>query len=285
MLPEGSFKGKTVLVTGGGTGLGKSMATYLSSLGANIIICSRKLPVLEATAAEIKAATGGEVLAVACDVRDYTHIENVLAEGIKAFGRIDVLINNAAGNFVSPTERLSHRAFESVIGIVLQGTINMTLAVGKYWIKEGIKGNILSVVTTYAWTGSAYVVPSATAKAGVLALTRSLAVEWGTKYGIRLTAVAPGPFPTEGAWSRLLPGDLADKFDPANKIPLKRFGEHPELANLVAYLVSDYAAYINGDCITIDGGEWLKGAGEFSAMEAVSEEQWDMLEMMSKPKK
>ncbi len=285
MLPEGSFKGKTVLVTGGGTGLGKSMATYLSSLGANIIICSRKLPVLEATAAEIKAATGGEVLAVACDVRDYTHIENVLAEGIKAFGRIDILINNAAGNFISPTERLSHRAFESVIGIVLQGTINMTLAVGKYWIKEGIKGNILSVVTTYAWTGSAYVVPSATAKAGVLALTRSLAVEWGTKYGIRLTAVAPGPFPTEGAWSRLLPGDLADKFDPANKIPLKRFGEHPELANLVAYLVSDYAAYINGDCITIDGGEWLKGAGEFSAMEAVSEEQWDMLEMMSKPKK
>ena len=285
MLPEGSFKGKTVLVTGGGTGLGKSMATYLSSLGANIIICSRKLPVLEATAAEIKAATGGEVLAVACDVRDYTHIENVIAEGIKAFGRIDVLINNAAGNFISPTERLSHRAFESVIGIVLQGTINMTLAVGKYWIKEGIKGNILSVVTTYAWTGSAYVVPSATAKAGVLALTRSLAVEWGTKYGIRLTAVAPGPFPTEGAWSRLLPGDLADKFDPANKIPLKRFGEHPELANLVAFLVSDYAAYINGDCITIDGGEWLKGAGEFSAMEAVSEEQWDMLEMMSKPKK
>jgi NAD(P)-dependent dehydrogenase (short-subunit alcohol dehydrogenase family) len=285
MLRDGAFEGKTILVTGGGTGLGKSMATYFSELGANVVICSRKLEVLTATANEITAKTGNKVLPVACDVRDYAQVENVIQTAVAAFGSIDALVNNAAGNFVSPTERLSNRAFESVIGIVLQGTINMTLATGKYWIANKIKGTVLNIVTTYAWTGTGYTVPSATAKAGVLAMTRSLAVEWGTKYGIRMNAVAPGPFPTEGAWSRLLPGDLASKFDPANRIPLKRNGEHQELANLCAFLVSEYSAYINGDCITIDGGEWLRGAGQFSDMAAVTEEQWDMLEMMTKGKK
>lgn len=285
MLRDDAFKGQTIIVTGGGTGLGKSMATYFSELGANIVICSRKLDVLEKTAHEIQAKTGGLVLPIACDVRDYTQVENVITTAVAKFGRIDALVNNAAGNFVSPTERLSNRAFESVIGIVLQGTINMTLATGKYWIANKIKGTVLNIVTTYAWTGTGYTVPSATAKAGVLAMTRSLAVEWGSKYGIRLNAVAPGPFPTEGAWSRLLPGDLAAKFDPANRIPMKRNGEHQELANLCAFLVSDFSAYINGDCITIDGGEWLKGAGQFSAMEGVTEEMWDMLEMMNKGKK
>jgi NAD(P)-dependent dehydrogenase (short-subunit alcohol dehydrogenase family) len=285
MLRDDAFKGQTIIVTGGGTGLGKSMATYFSELGANIVICSRKMDVLEKTASEINAKTGGEVLPIACDVRDYAQVENVVAQAVAKFGRVDALVNNAAGNFVSPTERLSNRAFESVIGIVLQGTINMTLATGKYWIANNIKGTVLNIVTTYAWTGTGYTVPSATAKAGVLAMTRSLAVEWGSKYGIRLNAVAPGPFPTEGAWSRLLPGDLAAKFDPANRIPLKRNGEHQELANLCAFLVSDFSAYINGDCITIDGGEWLKGAGQFSAMEGVTEDMWDMLEMMNKSKK
>ena len=285
MMRDDAFKGQTIIVTGGGTGLGKSMATYFSELGANIVICSRKLDVLTKTAAEITAKTGGEVLPIACDVRDYAQVEAVVQTAVARFGRVDALVNNAAGNFVSPTERLSNRAFESVIGIVLQGTINMTLATGKYWIANKIKGTVLNIVTTYAWTGTGYTVPSATAKAGVLAMTRSLAVEWGSKYGIRLNAVAPGPFPTEGAWSRLLPGDLAAKFDPANRIPMKRNGEHQELANLCAFLVSDFSAYINGDCVTIDGGEWLKGAGQFSAMEAVTEEMWDMLEMMNKGKK
>ena len=284
MLKPDALKNKTILITGGGTGLGKSMSKYFLQLGANVVICSRKLPVLEATAAEITAKTGNKVLPVACDVRDYAQVEAVVAAAVAAFGSIDALVNNAAGNFVSPTERLSNRAFESVIGIVLQGTINMTLAVGKYWIDAKIRGTVLNIVTTYAWTGTGYTVPSAAAKAGVLAMTRSLAVEWGTKYGIRMNAVAPGPFPTEGAWSRLLPGDLASKFDPANRIPLKRNGEHQELANLCAFLVSDFSAYINGDCITIDGGEWLKGAGQFSAMDAVTEEQWDMLAAMTKGK-
>ncbi len=282
LMRDDAFKGKTIIVSGGGTGLGKSMATYFSELGANIVICSRKIAVLEATAAEITAKTGNSVLPIACDVRNYEQVENVITTAVAKFGSVDVLVNNAAGNFVSPTERLSNRAFESVIGIVLQGTINMTLATGKYWIKNQIKGTVLNIVTTYAWTGSGYVVPSATAKAGVLAMTRSLAVEWGTKYGIRLNAVAPGPFPTEGAWSRLLPGELADKFSPENRIPLKRNGEHQELSNLCAFLVSDFSAYINGDCITIDGGEWLRGAGQFSDFNAVSEEQWDMLEAFRK---
>ena len=284
MLRDNALANKTIIVSGGGTGLGKSMATYFAELGANIVICSRKIEVLEATAAEITEKTGSRVLAVACDVRNYAEVENVVAKAVEQFGRIDILVNNAAGNFVSPTERLSNRAFESVIGIVLQGTINMTLATGKYWIKHSIQGTVLNIVTTYAWTGSGYVVPSATAKAGVLAMTRSLAVEWGTKYGIRLNAVAPGPFPTEGAWSRLLPGDLGAKFSPEARIPLKRNGEHQELANLCAFLISEFSAYINGDCITIDGGEWLRGAGQFSDFNAVSEEQWDMLAMMQKGK-
>lgn len=280
MLRDNALKGKTILVTGGGTGLGKSMATYFSSLGANVAIFSRKMPVLEAAAKEIEEKTGGSVLPVTGDVRDYESIERLLELVVAKYGQVDVLVNNAAGNFVSPTERLSHRAFESVLGIVLQGTTNCTLALGKYWIKNKIKGNVLSITTTYAWTGSGYVVPSACAKAGVLAMTRSLAVEWGKKYGIRCNAIAPGPFPTEGAWSNLLPGDLEEKFSPDNKIPIGRYGDHQELANLAAYLVSDFAAYVNGEVVTIDGGEWLQGAGEFNDFSAVTDEMWDMFASM-----
>lgn len=283
MLRDNALSGKVIIVTGGGTGLGRSMSKYFLELGAKVVITSRKLPILEETAAELRTETGGEVLALACDVRQYEQVENVLAETIKTFGKIDVLVNNAAGNFISPTERLSPRAFDTVVDIVLKGSYYFSLAVGKYWIEQEIPGNILSIVTTYAWTGSGYVVPSACGKAGVLALMRSLAVEWG-KYGIRCNAIAPGPFPTPGAWDRLFPEPLRKQFNPESKIPVGRVGDHQELANLAAYLVSDYAAFVNGEVVTIDGGEWLKGAGEFSYLDALSNDMWDDLAAMGKGK-
>jgi NAD(P)-dependent dehydrogenase (short-subunit alcohol dehydrogenase family) len=280
MLPPETFKNKTVIITGGGTGLGKSIGTYLSSLGANIVITSRRQEVIDEAAKEIEEQTGFPVLAVKGDVRIIEDVEKVLSSAIERFGKVDHLINNAAGNFVSPTERLSNRAFESVIGIVLQGSINFTLTVGKYWIKEQIKGSILNITTTYAFTGTAFTVPSACAKGGVLAMTRSLAVEWGKKYGIRVNAVSPGPFPTEGAWSRLLPDNMKDLVDFAKKVPVGRVGEHQELSNLCAYVLSDYAAYINGADINIDGGEWLMGAGQFNQFLNIPEAMWDILDKM-----
>ncbi len=285
MLRDDALKGKTIVVTGGGSGLGKSMSTYFLELGANVVITSRDLEKLKNTASELEAQTGGKVLPVQCDVRNYEEVEAMVKASVDEFGSVDVLLNNAAGNFISPTERLSANAFDTIIDIVLKGSKNCTLAFGKHWIdKKQTNKIILNIVTTYAWTGSAYVVPSATAKAGVLAMTRSLAVEWA-KYGIRSNAIAPGPFPTKGAWDRLLPGDLKEKFDLAKKVPLKRVGDHQELANLAAYLVSDFSSYVNGEVITIDGGEWLKGAGQFNLLEAVPEEMWDMLEQMIKAKK
>ena len=277
MLKEGSLKGKNILITGGGTGLGRSMGEYFLELGANLVITSRKMDVLQQTADEMMAKKGGEVLALACDVRDIAQIESMWSEAVGKFGQIHVVLNNAAGNFISPTERLSVNAFNTVLDIVLKGTSQVTLTAGKHWIANKQPGVFLNIVTTYAWTGSGYVVPSAAAKAGVLALTRSLAVEWA-KYGIRSNAIAPGPFPTEGAWSRLLPGDLVKKFDPAKKVPVGRVGEHQELANLAAYLVSDFSAYVNGEVMTIDGGEWLKGAGEFNNFDMIPQEMWDMME-------
>jgi NAD(P)-dependent dehydrogenase (short-subunit alcohol dehydrogenase family) len=289
MLQDGAMAGKTIVITGGGTGLGRSMGKYFLQLGANLVIASRKKDVLDKTAAELEAETGGKVLAIECDVRKYEEVENVLKLSIEKFGSVTGLLNNAAGNFISPTERLSPKAFDVVVDIVLRGSYNFTLAFGKHWIAAKQPATILNIVTTYAWTGSGYVVPSACAKAGVLALTRSLAVEWA-KYGIRSNAIAPGPFPTEGAWSRLFPAEamgkeLAAKFDPANKIPLKRVGEHQELANLAAYLMSDYSAYINGEVVVIDGGEWLQGAGEFSQLDAVPKASWDFLEQVVRGKK
>ncbi|MEE1899290.1 SDR family oxidoreductase [Flavobacterium rakeshii] len=285
MLRDNALEGKVIVVTGGGSGLGKSMTKYFMELGAKVAITSRDLEKLQNTAKELEQETGGTCLAVQCDVRHYEEVENMLQAVLKEYGKVDVLLNNAAGNFISPTERLSANAFDTIIDIVLKGSKNCTLAFGKHWIDTKQENTaILNIVTTYAWTGSAYVVPSATAKAGVLAMTRSLAVEWA-KYGIRSNAIAPGPFPTKGAWDRLLPGDLKEKFDLAKKVPLKRVGDHQELANLAAYLVSDYSAYVNGEVITIDGGEWLKGAGQFNLLEAIPEEMWDMLEAMIKAKK
>lgn len=285
MLRDGALEDKVIVVTGGGSGLGKSMTKYFLELGAKVAITSRNLEKLQTTAQELEQETGGKCLAIQCDVRHYDQVEAMLQHTLDTFGKVDVLLNNAAGNFISPTERLSSNAFDTIIDIVLKGTKNCTLAFGKHWIdKKETNKTILNIVTTYAWTGSSYVVPSATAKAGVLAMTRSLAVEWA-KYGIRSNAIAPGPFPTKGAWDRLLPGDLKDQFDLAKKVPLKRVGDHQELANLAAYLVSDFADYLNGEVITIDGGEWLKGAGQFNLLEAIPEEMWDMLEMMIKAKK
>lgn len=285
MLRDDALKGKTIVVTGGGSGLGKAMTTYFLELGANVVITSRNLEKLQKVKEELESQTGGKVLPVQCDVRNYDEVEAMVAASIKEFGSVDVLLNNAAGNFISPTERLSANAFDTIIDIVLKGTKNCTLAFGKHWIeKKETNKTVLNIVTTYAFTGSAYVVPSATAKAGVLAMTRSLAVEWA-KYGIRFNAIAPGPFPTKGAWDRLLPGDLKEKFDPAKKVPVKRVGEHQELANLAAYLVSDFSAYINGEVVVIDGGEWLQGAGQMNQLEEVPQQMWDMLEAMIRNQK
>ena len=279
MLKEDSLKDKVIIITGGGTGLGKAMGKYFSELGAKLIITSRKIDVLKKTADEISTVTNNELFPFPCDVSDYKQVEDLLKASIEKFGKVDALVNNAAGNFISPTERLSNKAFDIIINIVLKGTYNCTLAFGKHWIEKKQSATVLNIVTTYSWTGSAFVVPSAAAKAGVLAITRSLAVEWA-KYGIRFNAIAPGLFPTKGAWERLLPGDLQNKFDLKKKVPLQRVGEHQELANLAAYLVSDLSSFINGEVVAIDGGEWLNGAGQFNILQALPTEMWDQIEKM-----
>lgn len=282
MFREDLLKDKTIIVTGGGTGLGKSMATRFGELGANLVIASRREDVIQSAAEELRQ-TGADVLGLSCDVRKPNSVEAMVEAAKKKFGKIDVLLNNAAGNFISPTENLSPSGFKVVVDIVLNGTFNCTLAVGKEMIAQG-GGTMLNIVTTYAWTGSGYVVPSAAAKAGVLAITRSLAVEWA-KYGIRMNAIAPGPFPTEGAWSRLAPPGLGIEKRMKNRIPLKRFGEHIELANLASYLISDEAGYINGEVVTIDGGEWLKGAGEFNDLDKVPKMAWKAMAALRKRSK
>lgn len=277
MFTPDLLAGKTVFVTGGGTGLGKAMTSRFLTLGANVVIASRKLSVLEAATAELQGSLNpvGTILPLALDVRDYRAVEMALQQTIDQFGQVDVLVNNAAGNFVSPTERLSSKAFDVIVDIVLRGSYNCTLAFGKHWIANKQKARVLNIVTTYAWTGSGYVVPSAVSKAGVLAMTRSLAVEWA-KYGITMNAIAPGPFPTKGAWSRLVPPGVEQKM--VQRVPLGRVGEQSELGNLAAFLISDFSGFINGEVVTIDGGEWLKGAGEFNLLDFLSQEQWDMME-------
>ncbi len=277
------LKGKTIIITGGGTGLGKSMAVRFAELGANLVLTSRRQNVLDETSAEIKQATGAKILTVAADIRSPEQVADMVAQSVSRFKKIDGLLNNAAGNFISPTEKLSENAFKTIVDIVLLGSFNCILNAGKEMIKSG-GGNILSIVTTYAWTGSGYVVPSASAKAGVLAMTRSLAVEWA-KYNIRSNAIAPGPFPTKGAWSRLVPPGLNIEKKMKERVPMKRFGKHEELANLAAYLMADGSAYINGDVITIDGGEWLKGAGQFNALDKVPQLAWKAMAAARRRKK
>jgi NAD(P)-dependent dehydrogenase (short-subunit alcohol dehydrogenase family) len=279
MFQSDLLAGKRILITGGGSGLGKSMGRRFLELGAALAICGRRQEVLEATAAEHRAATGGEVVTSGCDVRDVDAVEAMI-EQLSAERPLDALVNNAAGNFLCRSEELSPRAIDAVLGIVLRGSANCTLACGRRWLRQGASGTVLSITTTYAWTGSAYVLPSAMAKAGVLAMTQSLAVEWGGR-GIRLNAIAPGPFPTQGAWERLVPKpELAQHFETRN--PPGRPGAHRELADLAAFLLADGSAYINGEVVTIDGGGWLQGAGSFSFLQdMLSEADWQAL----KPKK
>lgn len=278
MFRSDLLAGKRVLVTGGGTGLGKSMARRFLELGAALVICGRRADVLRETAEELARTTGGTVATHAVDIRDAAAVE-AMVEAIWADGPLDALVNNAAGNFIARTEDLSPRALDAVVNIVLHGTAYVTLACGKRWLAAKRKATVLSIVTTYAWTGSAYVVPSAMAKAGVLAMTRSLAVEWGGR-GVRLNAIAPGPFPTPGAWERLVPrAEFARSLETSN--PLGRPGEHIELANLASFLLADEAGYINGECVTIDGGEWLQGAGQFSFLRKMTDADWDSI----KPRK
>ncbi|RED40369.1 SDR family oxidoreductase [Paenibacillus sp. VMFN-D1] len=271
---------KVVLITGGATGLGRAMGEKFVRLGAKLAIAGRREEVLKQTAEQF-LDSGYKIFYAPCDVREPAQIAEFADAVERHFGRIDILVNNAAGNFISPTERLSPRAVDAVLNIVLHGTFYASLEIGKRWIDRGQGGTMLNIVTTYASsTGSSFVVPSAAAKAGVLALTRSLAVEWA-RYGIRQVAIAPGPFPTEGAWSRLSPTPELEQ-QMIDRVPLRRVGNKEELANLAAYLVSDYAGYINGEVVTIDGGEWLQGAGEFNDLRSVTEEQWDALAKLTR---
>ncbi|GGG79417.1 SDR family oxidoreductase [Paenibacillus radicis (ex Gao et al. 2016)] len=279
LFADDLLQDKVVLITGGATGLGRALAEKFAALGARVAIASRREEILKQASIEMSTEQN-PVFYKSCDVREPAQIEELISAVEHHFGRIDVLVNNAAGNFISPTEKLSPRAVDAVLNIVLHGTFYTTLEVGKRWIEQGHRGTMLNIVTTYASTGSGYVVPSAAAKAGVLALTRSLAVEWA-RYGIRQAAIAPGPFPTEGAWSRLSPTpEFEQKM--IDRIPLRRTGEKEELANLAAFLISDYASYINGEVVTIDGGEWLQGAGQFNGLRDVTPQQWEILSELTR---
>jgi len=277
MFQAGMLQGRAIFLTGGGSGLGKSMALRFAGLGARLFLIGRREQPLGETCEEVRRA-GGTAAFATCDVRDYAAVEAAAAKAYEEFGRIDTVINNAAGNFMARTEKLTPNAFNVVVGIVLNGTFHCTQAFAKRWIATKRGGNVLNIVTTYAAAncGSAFVIPSACAKAGVLAMTTSLAVEWA-KYRIRLNAIAPGPFPTEGAWSRLIPTKQFEEHARESH-PMKRFGRHAELTNLAAFLISDMAEYINGECVVIDGALWLRGAGEFNDLLALSESDWEQME-------
>ncbi|QUD90052.1 SDR family oxidoreductase [Phenylobacterium montanum] len=270
MFKPGLMKGQRILITGGGTGLGKVMAEACLMLGAEVYICGRRGGVLEETAKELTGAHGGKVVPLACDIRVPEAISETLDTVWADGGALTGLVNNAAGNFISRTEDLSPRGFDAIANIVFRGSFFMTLDCGKRWLAEGAKGSVLSILTTWVWHGSPFTVPSAMSKAGLNVMTQSLAVEWGNR-GIRLNAIAPGPFPTEGAWARLNPGGSRSG-DSTN--PMGRVGEMPELANLAVYLLDPGSAYVNGQTIAIDGGAHLATGGGFSGLKSWTDEQW-----------
>ena len=283
MFQHDLLKGRAIFLTGGGTGLGRCMALHFAKLGARLFIIGRREEPLRKTCEEIHR-DGGAAAFTTCDVREYDAVESAMSAAENHWGEIDTLVNNAAGNFMARTEKLSPNAFQAVVGIVLNGTFHCTQAFARRRIPKKLGGNVLNISTTYAAAncGSGYVVPSACAKAGVLAMTASLAVEWA-KYHIRVNAIAPGPFPTEGAWSRLIPSQQFEEHA-LNKHPMKRFGKHDELTNLAVFLISDMAEYINGECVVIDGGQWLRGAGEFNDLAMIPDAAWEQLEA-ARPKK
>ena len=261
--------GKSTLVTGGGSGLGKEIATALAASGSTVHICGRRASVLDAAA----AAIGKDVHWHACDIRDAEAVEAMMA-AIWAVGPLTGLVNNAAANFIAPTKDLSPRGFRAITSTVMDGSFHVTLAAGKRWIAEGIPGSVVSNLVTWIWSGSAFVVPSAMAKTALHAMTMSLAVEWG-KYGIRLNATAPGPFPTEGAWEKLNPiPDAQSSATSADTVPLGRFGEMPELQNLIVFLLSDGCRYLTGQTIAIDGGQHLASPSTFADLTGMTDEQW-----------
>jgi NAD(P)-dependent dehydrogenase (short-subunit alcohol dehydrogenase family) len=274
--------GKTTVITGGGSGLGRSMALRFAALGAAVGVLGRRPGPIEETVTAIRGA-GGKASAVSCDVRDAAAVSAAFDHLEKELGPANQLINNAAGNFLCASEDLSDNAFNSVVQIVLYGSFNCTRELGRRLIARGAPGQMLAISTTYAETGSAFVLPSAVAKAGVLGMTRSLAVEWAT-YGIRLNAVAPGPFPTEGAFSRLMPGSEIER-QALRRVPSRRLGEHWELVNLVAYLMSDASPYQTGDLVTIDGGEALFSGQEFAGFAHMDRAAAKELMSSLKPKK
>ncbi|ROZ69170.1 SDR family oxidoreductase [Ramlibacter sp. WS9] len=274
MFKNDLLAGKKILITGGGTGLGKSIGRRYLELGAHLVICGRRKEVLDATAAEFTAALpGAKVDTLTCDVRDAAQVEAMM-DAIWQTGPLDLLVNNAAANFIARTDKLSSRAVDAVLGIVLHGSFYCTIAAGRRWIEGGRGGNVISTVSAPVITGQAFTAASAAAKAGVLAMTRSLAVEWGPK-NIRLNCVAPGLFPTEGAWEKLYPP--GSQVEPQERgVPLRRFGDHQELCDLYAYLAADGSGYITGDLIVMDGGRWMQGAGgpTFRAMQDWTDDQW-----------
>jgi NAD(P)-dependent dehydrogenase (short-subunit alcohol dehydrogenase family) len=277
MFQPDLLKGRAIFLSGGGSGLGRSMAIAFAKLGARMFLIGRREEPLKETCTEIHQLGGAAAFAT-CDVREFAAVDAAFAAAEERFGEIDSLVNNAAGNFMARTEKLSPNAFNSVLGIVLNGTFHCTQAFARRRISKNLGGNVLNITTTYAAAncGSGYVVPSACAKAGVLAMTTSLAVEWA-KYHIRLNAIAPGPFPTEGAWSRLIPSKQFEEHA-INKHPMKRFGKHDELTNLAAFLLSDMSEYINGECVVIDGAQWLRGAGEFNDLALLPDAMWEQME-------
>jgi len=278
MFADGLMRGQKILVTGGGTGLGRGMAEAFMALGAETVIWGRRGAVLEEAAAEMREATGGTCTAMAVDIRNGGAIDEAMQAVFDA-GPLTGLVNNAAGNFISPTEDLSPNAFNAIASIVAAGTFNTTVAAGKRWIEGGLHGSIVSIVTTWVWTGGPFTVPSAMSKAGVAAMTMSLAQEWGPK-GIRANAIAPGPFPTKGAWERLMPEPLMKKTGAgtgASDIPLRRMGEYHELNNLAVFLLSGQCDYLTGAVIPIDGGQWLASSGNFHSLSALDKDDWSMI--------